>query len=616
MDGDRKIAEGPAVRGARDGVVAEKQYLLVCGGEGCQSGKSEELFLALHQQAEAQGLKNEVQIIRTGCFGFCEKGPVVKVLPSDAFYCGVGVEDAAELIAERVGARRDVGRLVYRKEARLAATTRVPEGGSYNKQFRIVLRNCGVIDPENIDEYIAREGYAALAKVLFEMRPEEVVEELKTSGLRGRGGAGFPTGVKWELTRVAPGDVKYVICNADEGDPGAYMDRATIEGDPHSVVEAMAICGYTVGATKGYVYIRAEYPLAIERLKIAIGQAEEYGLLGKDILGSGVDFELEIRLGAGAFVCGEETALMRSLEGNRGMPVPKPPYPATSGLWKKPTVINNVETFANVPMVILKGGRWFASIGTEKSTGTKVFALTGKINNSGLVEVPMGTTLREIIFDIGGGIRGGKKFKGVQTGGPSGGIITENDLDAPISYESLSALGSMMGSGGMIVMDEDDCVVDVSKFYMEFCVDESCGKCAPCRIGTNQMHSILERITKGEGEEGDLAKLEKIGQAMTKASLCMLGGSAANPTISTIRHFREEYEEHIRDHRCRSGSCKALVTYSISAEKCIGCGLCARHCPASCIAGERKGPHVIDLGRCIKCGACFTSCKFGAVVKA
>ncbi len=636
MTGEKEVAESrpigaaPVGAAASGGMVAPvgaaapgagaaagaRQYLLVCGGEGCQSWKSEELFLALHQQAETLGVKNEVQIIRTGCFGFCEKGPIVKVMPSETFYCGVKPEDAKEIIAGRIAAKKDVERLVYKKEERLAATTRVPEGAFYNKQFRIVLRNCGVIDPENIDEYIARDGYAALGKALFTMSPLEVVAELRASGLRGRGGAGFPTGLKWELTRVAPSDQKYVICNADEGDPGAYMDRATIEGDPHSVVEAMAICGYTVGATKGYVYIRAEYPLAIERLKIAIRQAEEYGLLGKNILGSGVDFELEIRLGAGAFVCGEETALMRSLEGNRGMPVPKPPYPATSGLWKKPTVINNVETFANVPMVILKGSKWFASIGTEKSTGTKVFALTGKIRNSGLVEVPMGTTLREIIFDIGGGIRGGRKFKGVQTGGPSGGIITAKDLDAPISYESLTALGSMMGSGGMIVMDEDDCVVDVSKFYMDFCVDESCGKCAPCRIGTNQMYTILDRITKGNGEEGDLGKLEKIGQAMTKASLCMLGGSAANPTLSTIRHFRDEYMEHIHDHKCRSGSCKALVRFTILADKCIGCGLCARRCPVPCISGEKKGVHVIDQAKCVKCGECFVSCKFGAVVKA
>jgi NADH-quinone oxidoreductase subunit F/NADP-reducing hydrogenase subunit HndC len=601
--------------------MAYKNFILVCGGTGCESCRSEEIYKNLMMEAEIQGLKEEVQVVRTGCFGFCEKGPIVKVLPQESFYVEVKPEDAREIIAEQVVKGREVKRLLYDKGdgAAAAAAAAAAEGKadlrSYQKQYRIVLRNCGVIDPENIDEYIAREGYEALEKALFEMKSADVIAELKASGLRGRGGAGFPTGMKWEFTRAAPGTVKYVICNADEGDPGAYMDRATIEGDPHSVIEAMAICGYTVGATKGYVYIRAEYPLAIERLRIAIRQAEEYGLLGKDILGSGVDFDLEIRLGAGAFVCGEETALMRSLEGNRGMPVPKPPFPATSGLWKKPTVINNVETFANVPMVILRGSKWFTSIGTEKSPGTKVFALTGKINNSGLVEVPMGTTLREIIFDIGGGIRNNRKFKGVQTGGPSGGIIVEKDLDAPISYESLTALGSMMGSGGMIVMDEDDCVVDVSKFYMEFCVDESCGKCAPCRIGTNQMHSILDRMTKGSGEPSDLAKLEKIGQAMTKASLCMLGGSAANPTLSTIRHFREEYEEHIRDHKCRAGSCKTLLRFSIIPEKCIGCGLCAKRCPVQCIAGEKKVAHVIDQAKCIKCGECQKSCKFGAVVK-
>jgi NADH-quinone oxidoreductase subunit F/NADP-reducing hydrogenase subunit HndC len=601
--------------------MAYKNFILVCGGTGCESCRSEEIYKNLMMEAEIQGLKEEVQVVRTGCFGFCEKGPIVKVLPQESFYVEVKPEDAREIIAEQVVKGREVKRLLYAKGdgAAAAAAAAAAEGKadlrSYQKQYRIVLRNCGVIDPENIDEYIAREGYEALEKALFEMKSADVIAELKASGLRGRGGAGFPTGMKWEFTRAAPGTVKYVICNADEGDPGAYMDRATIEGDPHSVIEAMAICGYTVGATKGYVYIRAEYPLAIERLRIAIRQAEEYGLLGKDILGSGVDFDLEIRLGAGAFVCGEETALMRSLEGNRGMPVPKPPFPATSGLWKKPTVINNVETFANVPMVILRGSKWFTSIGTEKSPGTKVFALTGKINNSGLVEVPMGTTLREIIFDIGGGIRNNRKFKGVQTGGPSGGIIVEKDLDAPISYESLTALGSMMGSGGMIVMDEDDCVVDVSKFYMEFCVDESCGKCAPCRIGTNQMHSILDRMTKGSGEPSDLAKLEKIGQAMTKASLCMLGGSAANPTLSTIRHFREEYEEHIRDHKCRAGSCKTLLRFSIIPEKCIGCGLCAKRCPVQCIAGEKKVAHVIDQAKCIKCGECQKSCKFGAVVK-
>ncbi|MGO8695242.1 MAG: NADH-ubiquinone oxidoreductase-F iron-sulfur binding region domain-containing protein [Rectinemataceae bacterium] len=595
--------------------MAYKNFILVCSGTGCESNKSEEIFKSLHQQAEAQGVKNDVQIVKTGCFGFCEKGPIVKVLPQESFYVEVKPEDARDIIAEQVVKGREVKRLLYKKDGKASGNVKIEDIDFYQKQFRIVLRNCGVINPENIDEYIAREGYAALEKALFSMSPDEIVAELKTAGLRGRGGAGFPTWLKWDLTKKAPGSLKYVICNADEGDPGAYMDRSTIEGDPHSVLEAMAICGHAIGSNKGYVYIRAEYPLAIERLKIAIKQATEYGLLGDDILGSGFSFDVEIRLGAGAFVCGEETALMRSLEGNRGMPVPKPPFPAISGLWKKPTLINNVETLANIPVILNRGGAWFAKIGTEKSPGTKVFALTGKINNSGLVEVPMGTTLREIIYDIGGGIRGGKAFKGVQTGGPSGGIITAESLDQPITYESLTALGSMMGSGGMIIMDEDDCVVDVSKFYMAFCVDESCGKCAPCRIGTNQMHSILDKISKGQGSEDDLAKLEKIGKAMTKASLCMLGGSAANPTLSTVKHFRDEYLEHIHDHKCRAGKCKDLVVYEIDAAKCIGCGLCARKCPVPCITGEKKQPHVIDAARCIKCGECYKACKFDAVIK-
>ncbi len=595
--------------------MAYKNYILVCGGTGCESSKSDELFKALHQQAEAQGVKNDVQIVKTGCFGFCEKGPIVKVLPQESFYVEVKPEDAKEIVAEQVVKGREVKRLLYRKGEKADSNVKIEDIEFYQKQFRVVLRNCGVINPENIDEYIAREGYTGLERALFKMKPDDIVNELKVSGLRGRGGAGFPTWLKWDLTKKAPGDVKYVVCNADEGDPGAYMNRSTIEGDPHSLIEAMIICGYTIGARQGYIYIRAEYPLAIERLKIAIRQAKEYGLLGTNILGSGVDFDLEIRLGAGAFVCGEETALLRSLEGNRGMPVPKPPFPAISGLWKKPTVINNVETYVNISVIMSKGAQWYAKIGTEKSRGTKTFALTGKIQNSGLVEVPMGTTLREIIFDIGGGIRGGKKFKGVQTGGPSGGIITAESLDQPISYESLTALGSMMGSGGMIIMDEDDCVVDIAKFYMAFCVDESCGKCAPCRIGTNQMHAILDKISKGQGTEDDLAKLEKIGKAMTKASLCMLGGSAANPTLSTLRHFREEYLEHIRDHKCRAGKCKDLVVYEIDAAKCIGCGLCARKCPVPCIAGEKKQPHVIDQARCIKCGECYKACKFGAVIK-
>ena len=595
--------------------MAYKNYILVCGGTGCISNRSEEIYAALQKEAEAQGVNNDVQVVKTGCFGFCEKGPIVKVLPQESFYVEVKPEDAKEIIAEQVVKGREVKRLLYRKDQNQQGDLKVEDIDFYKKQYRIVLRNCGVINPENIDEYIARDGYKALEKVLFEMTPDQVIEELKKSGLRGRGGAGFPTWMKWNATKGAPGDIKYVVCNADEGDPGAYMNRSTIEGDPHSIVESMIICGHTIGAHEGFIYIRAEYPLAIERLKIAIKQAHEYGLLGKDILGSGFDFELEIRLGAGAFVCGEETALLQSLEGKRGMPVPKPPFPAIKGLWQRPTVINNVETYANVSVILVKGADWFSKIGTEKSKGTKTFALTGKINNSGLVEVPFGTTLREIIFDIGGGIRNGKKFRGVQTGGPSGGIITEESLDEPISYESLIALGSMMGSGGMIIMDEDDCPIDIAKFYMTFCVDESCGKCAPCRIGTKQMLGILERISNGNGEVDDLAKLEKIGNAMRKASLCALGGSAPNPTLSTIRHFREEYMEHIVDHKCRAGKCKHLVVFEIDPTKCIGCGLCARHCPIPCISGEKKQPHVIDRTKCIKCGECFNTCKFGAVVK-
>ncbi len=595
--------------------MAKKNFMLVCGGTGCESSKSDEIYRNLIKEAELQGVKDDVQVVKTGCFGFCEKGPIVKVLPSESFYVEVKPEDAKEIIAEQVIKGREVKRLLYKKSQQTADNIKVQDIEFYQKQFRIVLRNCGVINPENIEEYIARDGYVALEKALFEMTSQQIIDVMKASGLRGRGGAGFPTGVKWETAAKVKSDVKYIVCNADEGDPGAYMDRSTIEGDPHSVLEAMIIAGKAIGSHNGYIYIRAEYPLAIERLKVAIAQAKERGLMGKDILGSGFDFDVEIRLGAGAFVCGEETALLQSIEGNRGMPIPKPPFPAIKGLWGKPTIINNVETLANIPVIMTKGAEWFASIGTDKSKGTKVFALTGKINNSGLIEVPMGTTLREIIFDIGGGIRGGKKFKGVQTGGPSGGIIVEKDLDTPISYESLVALGSMMGSGGMIVMDEDDCVVDVSKFYMAFCVDESCGKCAPCRIGTNQMHALLDKISKGNGVEADLDSLERIGKAMTRASLCMLGGSAANPTLATIRHFRDEYMEHIVEHKCRAGKCKSLVVYEINPAKCIGCGLCARKCPVPCITGEKKQPHVIDTARCLKCGECFKACKFGAVTK-
>jgi NADH:ubiquinone oxidoreductase subunit F (NADH-binding)/(2Fe-2S) ferredoxin len=601
--------------------MAYKHYILTCGGTACESNKGNEIFDNLIAEAEKQGVKSEVQIVKTGCFGFCEMGPIVKVLPEDSFYVEVKPEDAREIIAEHIIKGREVKRLLYKDDAQKKTNNAVEDIQFYQKQFRVVLRNCGVIDPESIDEYIAREGYKGLEKVLFDWNQEQIIAEMKTSGLRGRGGAGFPTWLKWDLARKAQGDVKYVICNADEGDPGAYMDRSTVEGDPHSVIEGMITAGKAIGANQGFVYIRAEYPLAIERLKIALVQARDYGLLGKNILGSGFDFDIEIRLGAGAFVCGEETALIKSVEGNRGMPVPKPPFPANKGLWGKPTIINNVETFANVPVITAKGGAWLAKLGTEKSKGTKVFALTGKVKNSGLVEVPMGTTLREIVFEIGGGIKNGKKFKGVQTGGPSGGILTEKSLDLPIDFETLAANGSMMGSGGLIVMDEDDCVVDVARFYMDFCVDESCGKCSPCRIGTTQILHLLEKIANGNGEVEDIDKLNEIGTAMTKASLCMLGGSAANPTLSTVKNFTDEYLEHIHDKKCRAGKCKKLLRFIINTEKCIGCSLCAKKCPANCITAldaakypdKKKPPYVIDQAVCVKCGECLKNCKFGAI---
>ncbi len=592
--------------------MAFNHYILVCGGTGCESSNADGIYNNLIAEAKAAGVIDKVQIVKTGCFGFCEKGPIVKVLPEDSFYVEVKPEDAKEIIAEQIVKGREVTRLLYNKAKKSAET--VEEIQFYQKQLRIVLRNCGVINPENIEEYIARDGYLALEKALFQLTPQQIVDEVKASGLRGRGGAGFPTGIKWEAGLKAPGPVKYVVCNADEGDPGAYMDRSTIEGDPHSVIESMIICGKAIGSNQGFVYIRAEYPLAVDRLKIAMNQAREAGLLGKNILGSGFDFDLEIRLGAGAFVCGEETALMRSIEGKRGMPTPKPPFPAQSGLWGKPTIINNVETWANIPVILNKGAAWFNKIGTEDSKGTKVFALTGKVNNSGLVEVPMGTTLREIIFEIGGGIKNGKKFKGVQTGGPSGGIITEESLDTPIDFKGLQMLGSMMGSGGMIVMDEDDCVVDVSKFYMEFCVEESCGKCSPCRIGTRQIHALLEKVSRGNGTREDLENMKEIGFAMQKASLCALGQSAPNPTLSTIRKFEAEYLAHIDDHKCPAGKCKHLMQFVIN-EKCIGCGACARKCPVNCISGEKKAMHLIDQSKCIKCGECFNTCKFGAISK-
>ena len=593
--------------------MALNNYCLVCGGTGCESSKSDEIYKKLKEHAEKAGISKQVQIVKTGCFGFCEKGPIVKILPDESFYVEVKPSDAEQIVNEHLVKGRPVHSLLYKTSDQVAAKSEA-DIKFYQKQVRIVLRNCGIIDPENVQEYISRDGYAALEKVLFEMTPEQVIDELKKSGLRGRGGAGFPTWLKWSSTRKTPADQRYVICNADEGDPGAYMDRSTLEGDPHSVLEAMTIAGYAQGATKGFIYIRAEYPLAIHRLEVAMKQSREMGLLGKNILGSGFDFDVEIRLGAGAFVCGEETALMQSIEGKRGMPVPKPPFPSESGLWGKPTSINNVETYANVPVIILKGGDWFASIGTATSKGTKVFALTGAINNSGLVEVPMGTTLREIVYDIGGGIKGGRAFKAVQSGGPSGGVLSAEFLDTPIDYESLTKLGSMMGSGGLIVMSEDDCIVDVVRFYLEFSVEESCGKCAPCRIGGRKLLNLIEKVTKGNATLEDIGTMRQISFAMQRASLCMLGGTTPNPVLSTLKYFEKEYMAHIVDKKCPAGKCKDLVTYSIDKEKCIGCTVCARKCPQNCISGERKLPHEIDQSRCIKCGACYEACKFGAVL--
>jgi NADP-reducing hydrogenase subunit HndC len=594
--------------------MAYRQFVLVCGGTGCESQKSDEVFRNFRHEIETRNLTEEIQIVKTGCFGFCEKGPIVKVLPDDSFYVEINPGDVREIVEEHLVKGRPVTRLLYH-DADSKIHAKIDDISFYQKQFRVVLRNCGFIDPENIEEYIARDGYLALEKVLTSMSGDEVIEELKKSGLRGRGGAGFPTWRKWLFTKQVDDEVKYVVCNADEGDPGAYMDRSVLEGDPHSVLEAMAIAGFTCGASKGYIYIRAEYPLAIRRLELAIGQAVERGLLGDDILGTGFDFSIELRLGAGAFVCGEETALLASIEGERGMPRPRPPFPAVKGLWGRPTVINNVETWANIPVIITRGGEWFAKIGNGKSTGTKVFALTGKINNSGLVEVPMGTSLRDIIYNIGGGIPDGKRFKAVQTGGPSGGVITAEYLDSPIDYEHLQELGTIMGSGGMIVMDEDDCMLDVAKFYLEFTVEESCGKCAPCRIGGRKLFNILDAISKGNGKPEHLTQIAEIALAMQRASLCGLGQTAPNPALSVIRYFRDEIEAHITDKRCPAGVCKSLVTYSILADKCIGCTLCARRCPVPCITGERKQAHVIDQERCIKCGECFDACKFGAVVR-
>ena len=592
--------------------MAIESHVLICGGSACSSSGSNNITAEFKKELEAAGLAGKVGILQTGCLGFCEQGPIVKIMPQGTFYVHVKVEDVKEIVAEHLVKGRVVGRLCYDP-----AQAKDPHAEAnipfYKKQFRIVLRNCGVINPEKIEDYIARDGYKALEKVLFEMTPEQVVEEMKKSGLRGRGGAGFPTGVKWESAAKQPKGQKYMICNADEGDPGAYMDRATLEGDPHSVLEAMVIGGYAVGADKGYIYIRAEYPLAIERLQIAIGQAREAGLLGDDILGSGFNFDIELRFGAGAFVCGEGTALQHSIEGKRGMPRPKPPNSVVAGLWARPTVINNVETLATIPVIINKGADWFNKIGTPDTPGTKVFALTGKVNNSGLIEVPMGTTLREIIFDIGGGIRGGHKFKAAQTGGPSGGMIPEEFLDLPIDFGSLAKIDSIMGSGGLIVMDETDCVVDIAKFYLDFTVEESCGKCAPCRIGGRKLLNYLTKISEGNGTLEDLEAMERISKAMCKASLCGLGQSAANPVLSMLKYFKPEVLEHVVDKKCRAGKCTKMLNYTIDPAKCKGCTMCARQCPAKAITGSVKNPHVIDKTKCVKCGACMGTCKFGAI---
>ncbi|MBQ7866266.1 MAG: NADH-quinone oxidoreductase subunit NuoF [Clostridia bacterium] len=593
-----------------------RAHVLVCGGTGCSSSGSAQLIERFEQQLKEKGLEKEVQIVRTGCFGLCEAGPVVIVYPEGTFYSRVKVEDVDEIVSEHLLKGRKVQHLVYVDHATKESTVQksLDEVGFYKQQKRLALRNCGVIDPENIDEYIAFDGYKALGKVLTEMTPEEVIKVVLDSGLRGRGGAGFPTGKKWQFAAASKADQKYIICNADEGDPGAFMDRSILEGDPHSVIEAMAIGGYAIGATEGYVYVRAEYPIAVGRLQTAIDQAREYGLLGKNIFGSGFDFDMHIRLGAGAFVCGEETALMHSIEGMRGEPTPKPPFPAVRGLFDKPSNINNVETYANIPLIINKGAEWFKSIGTPGNSGTKVFALGGKINNTGLVEIPMGTPLRDVIYDIGGGIPNGKKFKAVQTGGPSGGCIPAEHLDIAIDYDSLTSIGSMMGSGGMIVMDEDNCMVDIARFFLDFTVDESCGKCTPCRVGTRRMLEILERITEGKGEEGDIEKLEALAENIKATALCGLGQTAPNPVLSTLKYFRDEYEAHIKEKRCPAHHCQKLLNYVIT-DKCRGCTLCSKVCPAGAISGTVREQHVIDTTKCLKCGACIEKCRFGAIIK-
>lgn len=594
-----------------------RSHVLICGGTGCTSSGSAALRQALEKELAANELQDEIKIVTTGCFGLCALGPVMIVYPDGTFYSMVKPEDIPEIVEEHLLKGRPVARLEYHeKTGDHHVVTSLSETNFYKKQKRVALRNCGVIDPEKIEEYIAMDGYQALGKVLTEMTPDQVIQTILDSGLRGRGGGGFPTGRKWQFARNSVSEKKYVVCNADEGDPGAFMDRSVLEGDPHAVLEAMAIAGYAIGADEGYIYVRAEYPIAVHRLQIAIAQARENGLLGKDIFGTGFNFDIQLRLGAGAFVCGEETALLTSIEGNRGEPRPRPPFPAVKGLFGKPTIINNVETYANICQIILNGPEWFASMGTEKSKGTKVFALGGKITNTGLVEIPMGTTLREVVEEIGGGVPNGKKFKAAQTGGPSGGCIPAEHIDVPIDYDNLIAIGSMMGSGGLIIMDEDTCMVDMAKFFLEFTVDESCGKCTPCRIGTRRLLEKLEKITKGQGELKDLDELEELCNYIKTNSLCGLGQTAPNPVLATLRYFRDEYVAHIVDKKCPAGVCKALLNYHIIADKCRGCTACARKCPVGAISGSVKQPHVIDTAKCIKCGACMETCKFGAIEKA